>query len=81
MTDTSLARQDSSVSCDEAVRIAQADAENAYRNLSIYRIAISLEDEGWQVDYEPKDHNLQGGGPHYLIDSRTGEIISKRYDQ
>jgi hypothetical protein len=43
-----------------------ADAESAYRDLSMYRIAISLEENGWLVDYELKDPELQGGGPHYV---------------
>jgi len=30
---------------------------------------------------EKKDPNLNGGGPHYLIDANSGEIVSKRYDQ
>lgn len=81
MTNTALVKHGAPVSCDEALRTAQSDAEKVFRDLSIYRIAISLEEEGWQVDYELKDQNLQGGGPHYLIDSRTGEIISKRYEQ
>jgi hypothetical protein len=61
--------------------IAQADASRAYRGLSTYRIQLVLEDDGWHVDYELKDPNLKGGGPHYLIDARTGVILSKRYEQ
>jgi hypothetical protein len=53
----------------------------AYRDLSAYRIQLVLEDDGWHVDYELKDPNLKGGGPHYLIDARTGAILSKRYEQ
>ena len=40
-----------------------------------------LEDDGWQVGYELKDPRLKGGGPHYVIDSQTGAIISKVYEQ
>lgn len=69
------------VSCDEALRIARTDAESVYRDLSIYRISIVLEEDGWLVDYELKDANLQGGGPHYVIDAVTGKILSKRYEQ
>jgi hypothetical protein len=61
--------------------IAQADAARAYRDLSIYRIQLVLEDDGWQVGYELKDPRLKGGGPHYVIDSQTGAIISKVYEQ
>jgi len=66
---------------DRALGIARADAESAYRNLSGYRIAIVLEKDGWHIDYELKDPNLQGGGPHYVIDAESGEIVHKKYSQ
>ena len=81
MEDTVLKDGETTISCDQALRIARTDAESAYRDLSIYRIAISLEGNGWLVDYELKNLELQGGGPHYVIDARTGAILSKRYDQ
>ncbi len=81
MADTVLKNGETTISCDQALRIARTDAESAYRDLSIYRIAMSLEENGWLVDYELKDPELQGGGPHYVIDARTGEILSKRYEQ
>jgi hypothetical protein len=46
-----------------------------------YRIQLVLEADGWHVDYELKDARLKGGGPHYVIDARTGAIIAKRYEQ
>ena len=81
MANTVLKGGDKTISCDQALKIARTDAESAYRDLSMYRIAISLEEQGWLVDYELKDPNLQGGGPHYVIDAETGEILSKRYEQ
>ena len=81
MADTVLKDGETTISCDQALRIARTDAESAYRDLSIYRIAISLEEDGWLVDYELKGPELQGGGPHYVIDARTGAILSKRYEQ
>ncbi|MCH8042383.1 MAG: hypothetical protein IID44_01570 [Planctomycetes bacterium] len=69
------------ISCDRALKIARTDAERVYRDLLLYRISVSLEDDGWRVDYELKDPDLNGGGPHYLIDANSGEIVSKRYDQ
>ncbi len=81
MADTVLEDGETTISCDQALRIARTDAESAYRDLSIYRIAISLEENGWLVDYELKDPELQGGGPHYVIDARTGAILAKRYEQ
>jgi hypothetical protein len=81
MANPPLKLPQANISCDRALKIAQADAQRVYRDLFLYRISISLEDDGWQVDYELKDPNLNGGGPHYLIDAHSGEIISKRYDQ
>jgi hypothetical protein len=70
-----------SLTGDRALAIAQADAVRVYRDLSLYRIQLSLEDDGWHVDYNLKDPGLKGGGPHYLIDAQTGAILSKRYEQ
>jgi hypothetical protein len=69
------------VSCDEALRIARADAEKIFRDLSKFFIKISLEPDGWHIDYALKNPRLNGGGPHYVIDAQTGAILSKRYEQ
>ena len=66
---------------DRALAIAQADAATAYRDLTVYRIQLVLEADGWHIDYELKDPRLKGGGPHYVIDATAGRIISKRYEQ
>ena len=49
--------------------------------MSGYRVTVSLEPDGWHVDYELKDATLEGGGPHYIIDANNGQIIAKRYEQ
>ena len=54
---------------------------SAYRSLFLYRIRLALEEDGWHIDYDLKDSKLKGGGPHYIIDSTSGEILSKRYEQ
>lgn len=69
------------LSSDQILRIARMDAEQAYRDLTAYRISLALEKDGWHVEYQLKDPGLNGGGPHYLIDPFTGAIVSKRYDQ
>jgi len=69
------------ISCDRALAIARVDAEQVYRNLSPYRITLSLEADGWHVDYELKNPFVKGGGPHYVIDPSDGRILSKRYEQ
>jgi hypothetical protein len=66
---------------DRALTVAQSDAAKVYRDLSPYAIRLSLEPDGWHVDYELKDPRLKGGGPHYVIDSATGAILAKRYEQ
>jgi len=66
---------------DQVLAIAQADAARVYRDLSVYRIQLVLEDDDWHVDYELKNPRLKGGGPHYIIDADTGAVISKRYEQ
>jgi hypothetical protein len=69
------------ISPDRALAAAHADAMNVYRDLSPYRIHLTLEVDGWHVDYELRSGTLKGGGPHYVIGPRDGEIISKRYQQ
>ena len=66
---------------DQVLRIARLDAEHAYRDLTPYRISIALERDGWHIDYHFKISNLNGGGPHYVIDPLTGVILSKVYEQ
>ena len=66
---------------DEALRIAHADAQRAYRDPSGYRIVFALEPDRWHVDYELKSSTAVGGGPHYIIDAVAGTIVSKRYEQ
>jgi hypothetical protein len=65
----------------EVLRIAHQDAEKAYRDLSPYRIAITLEPDGWHIDYDFKEPGIQGGGPHYVIDAASGVILRKWYEQ
>ena len=69
------------VTSDQALRVARLDAEGAYRDLSRYYARVSLEADGWHVDYDLKDQRARGGGPHYVIDALTGQILSKRYEQ
>jgi hypothetical protein len=70
-----------SITSDQALHIARLDGERAYDDLSGYRTTLVLDDDGWHVDYELKNANLNGGGPHYLIDQQTGQILFKRYEQ
>ncbi|MSQ93896.1 MAG: hypothetical protein EXR98_04985 [Gemmataceae bacterium] len=71
----------SAVTSDQALRVARLDGEKAYRDLSPFYIHVELNDDGWHVDYELKNKQLHGGGPHYVIDADTGVILTKRYEQ
>ena len=65
----------------QALEIARRDALLAYRDLNPYDVCIELRDGNWKIDYELRDKQAQGGGPHYVISAKTGAILSKRYDQ
>lgn len=64
-----------------ALKIANDDAGKQYRDLSVYDVMIEMSDGNWKIDYELKDKRSKGGGPHYLISSESGRIISRRYEQ
>jgi hypothetical protein len=66
---------------DRVLAIAQADAARVYRDLSLYRIQLMLENDGWYIGYDLKNPRLKGGGPHYIIVAQTGSVISKRYER
>ena len=66
---------------NQVLAVAQTDALKAYGDLTVYRIQLVMEDDGWHVDCELNDPRLKGGGPHYIIDATTGSIVSKRYEQ
>ena len=66
---------------NQALNIVRQDALTVYRDLDQYEVIIELQDGNWKVDYELKDKEAHGGGPHYIISGDTGEILSKRYEQ
>jgi hypothetical protein len=69
------------IACDRALKVAREDAEAVYPYLAHYWIRVALEEDGWHVDYELRDPRARGGGPHYVIDATTGQLLSKRYEQ
>jgi hypothetical protein len=75
------AQSQQALSCDEILKVARLDAEKAYGDLTAYRVTLAMEPDGWHVDYELKNPNLNGGGPHYVISPATGVILSKLYEQ
>jgi len=65
----------------QALSIAQADAERVYGDLTPFQIEMKLEPDGWHVLYTLPDPATKGGGPSYIIDPATGDIVGKRYEQ
>ena len=79
--ETAARRMNLQVTAEQALTIARKDGETAYRDLSFHRITLLLEPDGWHVDYNLCDPTLNGGGPHYVIDAVTGQILWKQYEQ
>ena len=69
------------ISKRKALATARQDAALHYRNLSAYRVSITFDGANWHVDYELRDPNSEGGGPHYLISGVDGQILERRYEQ
>jgi hypothetical protein len=69
------------VSRQQAIAIAEADALTAYRDLNDLTLEVALHDDGWHVDYWLRKPRHAGGGPHYVIHAGTGAIVSKKYSQ
>ncbi len=65
----------------EVLRIAHRDAEAVYRDLSGFKITLMPCLDGWHVDYDLTDPLSAGGGPHYVIDPHSGDILARRYEQ
>ena len=69
-----------SVSREDALAIARRDAIEAYSSLESYEITVCELSRVWRVVYSLRS-GLDGGGPEYLIDTRTGQIVDKKYYQ
>jgi hypothetical protein len=69
------------VSRQQAIAIAEADALPVYGNLDDLTLEVALMDDGWHVDYWLRKPRWAGGGPHYIISAQTGEILWKKYYQ
>src|SRR5947209_18846091 len=69
------------LSAEQASHIARLDAEAAYGDLDDFRITIARQPDGWHIDDELPDATRDGGGPHDVIDARTGKILGKRYER
>jgi len=80
-SEVAMDEREEKIGREEALRIANEDAARMYRDLSIYHIQAELRNDKWYVDYEISNPQMVGGGPHYVISARTGEVLSFRYEQ
>jgi hypothetical protein len=73
-------RADDELDEDDARELTEEDARQAYGSTDDFKVKVCELPDTWRVIYEPKG-DASGGGPHYNIDKRTREIVSKRYYQ
>jgi hypothetical protein len=64
----------------KAISATRADAERAYGDLSGFTVEAAKEGQLWRIKYLPK-RITNGGAPSYLVDERTGVLVSKVYTQ
>ena len=70
----------SEIDRNEAMAIAKKDAKKAYGSLVRYQVIVCELSKAWIVIYS-LDPRFDGGGPEYVINKRTGDILDKRYYQ
>lgn len=68
----------SGISRETAILIAKGDSCGNYDFESL-NILISEEPNAWRLVFELKDKSLDGGGPSYLIEKKTGKILQASY--
>ena len=71
---------EAAINRETAVRIAKEDARQAY-TLKDYNIGIYEQPKTWRVVFKLRDPGLDGGGPDYLIDKKTGKILNATYNK
>lgn len=71
------------ISKEKALQVANSDIQKYLgRNVLEYLSATAfLKEDGWHVEYALINKKLQGGGAHYIIDLKTGEIKKRRLEQ
>lgn len=60
-----------------AIKAAREDVEKEYGKSDQFTIIPCAQDEFWRVFFEPRNSALNTSGAEYLIDNKTGAIISK----
>lgn len=76
-----MSAEDTPIDRERALEIARANAAQAYRDLSVYKVEATLKDDEWFVDFNLADPGMVGGGPHYVISAKSGEITAFRFEQ
>jgi len=69
------------ISREAALKIARRDAKKESVPLVGYEVVALEEASAWRVVFRLKDKRLNGGGPKYLINKATGEIVERKYTQ
>ncbi|HEY0706917.1 MAG TPA: hypothetical protein VGG33_08975 [Polyangia bacterium] len=64
----------------KVIAATRDDAHRAYGDLSVFTVEAAKEGELWRVQYQPKNPS-NGGAPAYLVDEKTGALVSKVYTQ
>ena len=78
---TPSSQEQAVISRDVAISISKRDALQSYGTIDGYDLVVVEQEDSWRIKFELKDKSLNGGGPAYVIDKRTGKIISKQYSQ
>jgi len=73
-----ISKQDSDISREAAVRIAEENAKKAYGRLDQFTVIPCEQQAFWRIVFEPTPAMSGNAGPEYLIDKRTGLIVGKR---
>jgi hypothetical protein len=61
-----------------AIKAAQEDLEKEYGKSDQFKIIPCAQDEFWRVFFERRNAAPSTSGAEYLIDNKTGAIISRR---
>lgn len=73
-----ISKQDSEMTKEAAVRIAEETAKKAYGRLDQFTVIPCEQHAFWRIVFEPKPASSGSAGPEYVIDKRTGVVVGKR---
>lgn len=66
---------------DSAINIAILDSQIPKDKINNYVVTAIRKNDEWHVHIGLKDIYMKGGGISYIIDGRTGDLISKIMEQ